>query len=116
MPLSVLIAVLAAALTGWAGWRAAADRPVIWRQLQAAAVVEVVILVQAVVAVVVAGTGDGPANAPVFWGYVAANAFVLPIAGAWSFAERTRWSSVVLLVAAFTVAFLQLRLWQVWTG
>ena len=36
------------------------------------------------------------------WGYVLTQLFILPIAAAWAFAERTRWSSVVLVVAALT--------------
>ena len=31
------------------------------------------------------------------WGYVLTQLLILPIAAAWAFAERTRWSSVVLL-------------------
>jgi hypothetical protein len=37
-----------------------------------------------------------------------------PLAAAWAFAERTRWSSVVLAGAALVVAFLELRLLQIW--
>lgn len=113
-PLAVLSAALAVVLAGWAGWRAARDLPVIWRQLQASAVVEAVLAIQAVVAVVMAATHGAPSDAATFWGYLVTTLIILPVAAAWSFAERTRWSSVVLLVAALTVAFLQLRLVQVW--
>lgn len=116
IPLAVLSAALAVALAGWAGWRATKDLPVIWRQLQAAAVVEAVLAIQAVVAVAMAVTRGAPADAATFWGYLVTTLIILPVAAAWSFAERTRWSSVVLLVAALTVAFLQLRLVQVWQG
>lgn len=111
----VLVAVaLALALAGWAAWRALRDRPVIWRQLIAGAVVEAVLLVQGVVCIVVAIVSDGPGDPPTFWGYLLTTVLVLPVAGAWAFAERTRWSSVVLLIAGLTVAFLQLRMVQVW--
>ena len=51
-----------------------------------------------------------------FWGYLVTALLLLPVAAAWAFAERTRWSSVVLLVAALTVAVMEWRLVQVWTG
>lgn len=115
-PLTWAVAAGALALAAWAGWRALRDRPVIWRQLVAGGVVEGLLLVEVVVAAVRSATGDGPADPWTFWGYLATTAVVLPVAALWSFAERTRWSSVVLLVAALTVAFLHLRLEQVWAG
>ena len=59
-------------------------------------------------------TGAPDVDAVLLWGYVLTQLLVLPIAAAWAFAERTRWSSVVLLVAALTVAFLEYRLLQIW--
>ncbi|KGM16520.1 hypothetical protein [Actinotalea fermentans] len=115
-PLAWAVAVGALALGAWAGWRAVVDRPVILRQLIAGGVVEALMLVEVVVAVVKGATGDGPADPWTFWGYLLTTLVVLPVAAAWSFAERTRWSSVVLLVASLTVAFLHVRLVQVWVG
>ena len=115
-PLAAAVAVLSLALAGWAGWRTIRNRPVILRQLLFAGVVEALMLVEFVVAVVRSIRGPGPADVLTFWGYLITALIVLPIAGAWAFAERTRWSSVVLLVAALTTAFLQLRLVQVWAG
>lgn len=115
-PLAGVIAVLSVLLAGWAAWRALRDRPVILRQLLAGAVVEALLVLAGVVAAVRAAAGDGPADAATFWGYLVTTLVVLPVAAAWAFAERTRWSSVVLVIAALTVAFLQLRLVQVWTG
>lgn len=115
-PLAWAVAAGSLALGAWAGWRTVRDRPVILRQLLAGAVVEALLVVQVVVAAASALGGDPPADPPTFWGYLVTTLFVLPVAAAWAFAERTRWSSVVLLVAALTVAFLQLRLVQVWTG
>lgn len=110
----MLVVALAVLLGLWAAWRTVRDRPVILRQLLFGGVVEALLVVQAAVAGVTAATGGGPRDGLTFWGYVVTSLLILPIAAAWSFAERTRWSSVVLLVAALTVAFLQLRLVQVW--
>lgn len=105
-------AVLCAVLAAWAGWRAARDRPVVLRQLYGTALVELYLVAQAViVAVHPAGGGSGGAK---FWLYAITQLALLPLAALWAFAERTRWSSVVLLVAALVVAFLQYRLLQVW--
>jgi hypothetical protein len=115
LPLSVLALVLCAALAGWAAWFVVRDRAVVLRQLFGAAAVEAVLVVQAVVAGVLQAGGH-EVDGPLFWGYLLTAALLLPIAAAWAFAERTRWSSVVLLVASLTVAFLQWRLWIIWEG
>jgi len=114
VPLALLVAALCLALAGWAAWFVVADRAVVLRQLWGGAVVEGVLLVQAVVLAVVQVTGDQDVDGVLLWGYVVTQLVVLPVAAAWAFAERTRWSSVVLVVAALTVAFLELRLMQVW--
>lgn len=114
MPLVWTAVVLSAVVGVWALVRTVLDRPVILRQLLVSAAVEVVLVLQAVAAAVSSARGQGPADGVTFWGYLVTTALVLPIAAAWAFAERTRWSSVVLLVAAATVAFLELRMVQVW--
>jgi 4-amino-4-deoxy-L-arabinose transferase-like glycosyltransferase len=113
-PIAVLVAVAALALAAWAGWWAVRDRAVVLRQLWGGAVVEGLMLVQAAVAGVRHATGTVPAEPAVFWSYVVTQLVLLPAAALWAFAERSRWSSVVLLVAALAVAFLQLRLNQTW--
>lgn len=115
--LTVVVASAALVLALWAGWSALRDRPVVLRQLWGGAVVEALLLVQAVVAGIRHATGaeaGAPAEPVVFWGYVVTQAALLPAAALWAFAERSRWSSVVLAVAAVAVAFLQLRLGQTW--
>ncbi|GAA4728780.1 hypothetical protein GCM10023216_20210 [Isoptericola chiayiensis] len=114
LPLVVLAVALCLALAGWAAWFALRDRAVVLRQLFAAGAVEAVLVVQAVVAGVLQAGGHA-VDGPLFWGYLLTAALLLPLAAVWAFAERTRWSSVVLLVAALTVAFLQWRLWIIWT-
>ena len=98
----------------WAGVFAARDRAVVLRQLWGAAVVEGALVVEFGVAIVRALGGADVPRAGLFWAYAVATLLILPLAAAWAFAERTRWSSVVLLVAAVTIAILQQRLFQVW--
>lgn len=114
LPLLYLVVALCVALAGWAGWFVVRDRPVILRQLWGGAVVEGALVVQMVVAGVVSATSGGASDPVLFWGYFVTALFLLPIAAVWAFAERSRWSSVVLAVAALTVAFLEWRLWQIW--
>lgn len=114
--LVVVVALLAVALAGWAAVFAARNRAVVLRQLWGAAVVEGVLVLQVLVGIVVTARGDGPADAATAWGYLATALVVLPVAAAWAFAERTRWSSIVLVIAAVTVVVMQWRLVQVWTG
>jgi hypothetical protein len=116
LPLLLLAVALCAALAAWALWFVVRDRAVILKQLFGAAAIEAVILVQAVVAGVLLATTDHAVDVPLFWGYVVTALVVLPIAAAWAFAERTKWSSVVLAVAAVTVGFLEWRLWQIWSA
>ncbi|MCK0118329.1 hypothetical protein MWU57_14940 [Isoptericola sp. S6320L] len=113
LPLFVLAVALCMALAGWAAWFAALDRAVILRQLFGAGAVEAVLVLQAVVAGVLQVRGHDVDGA-LFWGYLLTAALLLPIAAVWAFAERSRWSSVVLCVASLTVAFLQWRLWIIW--
>lgn len=111
---ATLAAVLAVVLAGWAGVRAARDRPVILRQLYGAGVVELALLGQAAVAAAAVAGGHDLAEPVTLWGYLLTAAVVLPAAGAWAFVDRTRWSSVVLLVGGLTVAVMELRVLQLW--
>ena len=113
-PARLAVDALCLALGAWAAWFVVRDRAVVLRQLWGAAVIEGVLVLQAAIAGILAATGSPDIDGVLLWGYVLTQALVLPIAAAWAFAERTRWSSVVLLVAALTVAFLEFRLLQIW--
>ena len=114
-PLTYLIMAAATAQALWALWFVVKDRAVILKQLWGGAVVEGLLLVQVVVAAVLLWTGDHNIAVGEFWGYLSTVLVILPFAAAWAFAERTRWSSVVMVVAAVTVVFLEWRLMQIWT-
>jgi hypothetical protein len=112
---TIAVAALALALGAWATLRLARDRPVILRQLIAGGVVELALLAQVVVAAVLTMSGHVLAEPVTFWGYIVFALVVLPGAALWAFADRTRWSSAVLLVAAATVGVMELRMWQLWS-
>lgn len=114
LPLSLAIFVAAVVVLVWACIFVARDRAVILRQLWAAAVVEELLIIQTVSAAVVLIVTHRDIIVWEYWGYVITTLLILPVAALWAFAERTKWSSVVLAVAAFTVVFLQWRLLQLW--
>jgi hypothetical protein len=109
----VLIAgslLLAVAALVWAAW----DRPIRLGHLVAGAVVEVALLVQVVLAVARLLAGTRPSSVPTFVGYLLGSLVVLPLGVLWALEERTRWSSVVLAVAAVTLALIVVRMNVVW--
>lgn len=111
-----IVAVLCGALALWATWSALRGRPVVLRQLVAGGAVEAAMLVQAVVAVVGQVRGHSPAEPVTFWGYLVTALLLLPVAAVWAMADRTRTSSVALLVVCVALLAMQARLWQVWAG
>lgn len=118
--IDAVVAVLAGgatALTVWGLVAARRGRAPGRAMLVGAVALEVVLVLQAVVAAVGVVTGDGPVGSTVlFVSYLATVVCVLPLAVWWAMSERDRWSSVVVAVAAFTVAAMVVRLWDVWEG
>lgn len=113
IPLAAAVALTTTALLCWAVWFVIRDRAVVLRQLWGAGVVEALLVVQLVIGGLLVARADD-VDALTFWGYLITILFVLPVAAVWAFAERTRWSSVVLAVACLTVIFLEYRLLQIW--
>lgn len=115
LPTVLITSALAGALGLWAAWYAVRGRPVLFKQLVGGAVVEVSLLAQVVVALVAGAGGDAPSEPWTFWGYLITALFLLPVAAVWAMADRTRTSSVALLVVCVAILAMQARVWQVWT-
>jgi hypothetical protein len=82
--------------------------------LVVAGVLEVLLLVQAVLAVVALAGGDTPPETATFAGYLA-GVVLVPVAGSlWARTERTRWAGTVMAVAGAVVAVMVWRLLQLW--
>ena len=82
--------------------------------LWGAALLEVLLLVQAGYAVVLLLGGERPADTPTFLGYLA-GIVLLPVAGAlWARTEPSRWAGTVLAVAAGAVGVMIWRLQELW--
>ncbi|MEO9323769.1 hypothetical protein ABFT23_09780 [Nocardioides sp. C4-1] len=80
------------------------------------AVYELVVIGQLVLGCVLLAQTDRDVEGVLFVSYLVGNALALPIGVFWSLAERTRWGTAVLGVAALTVVGLQLRLETIWAG
>jgi hypothetical protein len=80
----------------------------------AAAVLEVVLLVQAALAVAALLGGRRPPETGTFVGYLI-GIVLLPVAGVlWARSETSRWAGTVLAVAGAVVAVMAWRLLQLW--
>jgi hypothetical protein len=79
------------------------------------ALVELLLVAQVVVAIVAPGAGNPPIGNPVeFAVYLITALIIPPLAVFWGLIERSRWSSVVLGVAALAVAVMVYRMQQIW--
>lgn len=98
----------------WAGIWALRDRAVILKQLIAGGVVVALLLIQAIAAVVELAGGHELAEPGLFWGYLIVAVLLLPGGAVVAIAERSRWSSVVLVVLALALLVMEYRLLQIW--
>ncbi|HEX7835283.1 MAG TPA: hypothetical protein VF479_07425 [Pseudolysinimonas sp.] len=107
---AALLSGLLCVVLGLAG-RKPADLTVI-----ALVVVEVLLVVQIVLAIAAPAFGNTPTGNPLeFWVYLLSAAVIPPLAIFWALVERTRWSTVVLGVGALAVAVMAYRMHQIWT-
>ena len=112
--LLIIVGALAGALAGWAIISAWRDEPVQGVQMPAIVTVEAALVIQAVIVGVVQAGGHKVDDGVLLWGYLITSLIMIPIAFGWAFVERTRWSSVILAIAAAVVVVLQVRIWQLW--
>lgn len=84
--------------------------------LGATALVELLLIVQLVVAIVAPLTGNTATGSLLeFYTYLVSAILVPVAAAAWALIERSRWSTVILGVAGLGVAVMVYRMWQIWT-
>lgn len=84
--------------------------------LGALAIVELLLIVQLVVALIAPVAGNEPVgNLLEFYTYLI-SAILLPLAaGFWALVDRSRWSTVILGTAALAIAVMVYRMQQIWT-
>ncbi len=83
--------------------------------LGALVVIELLLVAQLVAAIIGPGLGNHPTgNIVEFYVYLISALIIPPAAIFWGLIERTRWSTVVLGVAAFAIAVMVVRMEQIW--
>ena len=113
-PLALVTALAALVGVAVTAVPAVRDRPVARWHLGVAAVVELAVVVQAVLAVVSLVGGHRPASPATFGGYLLTVLLVLPFTAAVALEERTRWGSAALALGFLTVSVLMGRLTVTW--
>lgn len=110
LAVTVCLAAAAACLV-----QLAMRRPVNDISLGAAAAVELLLLVQAVIAIVAPLAGNPPSGDLVeFWMYLVCALLIPPAAAFWALLNRGRASNAILLIALLAVAVMVYRMFQIW--
>jgi hypothetical protein len=112
--LALLVVILAAAAMIWGLITAIANKPPGKAQLLFAAFVELVVVAQSLIAGFRLILGFRPAELVTTIGYLIGIVILIPVAWLWANSERTRFSGVVLAVAALAVLGMTLRLVELW--
>ncbi len=113
--LQIVLAAICAVVAVWLVVLIVLDRrPDDW-VLGALVLIEVGLVVQLVIGLVQVFGAHGDLNVAAYVGYLVGALLVLPIGFVWSAGEPTRSGTGVLLVAVLAVAFLFLRVHQLWT-
>jgi len=82
----------------------------------ALALVELLLIVQIIIAIVAPLAGNPPTGSLLeFWVYLISAALIPPAAVAWALLERSRWSTFILGVAALAIAVMVWRMQAIWT-
>jgi len=83
--------------------------------LGAVALVEVLLVVQVVIAIAAPLSGNPPTGDLVeFWIYLVSAVLIPPAAVIWALVDRGRWSTAVLGVACLAIAVMVYRMGQIW--
>ena len=70
----------------------------------------------AVVAIIAPFAGNAPTGSALeFWVYLVSAVLLPPAAVAWALVERSRWSTVIMGIAALAVAVMVWRMQVIWT-
>lgn len=84
--------------------------------LAGAALTELLLVAQLVIAIIAPAAGNAPSGSIVeFYAYLISALIIPPAAIAWALLERTRWATVVVGVACLAIAVMVVRMQIIWT-
>ena len=115
-PLSYAIIAACLAYAAWSLYAVIRNRIPREPHVIGAGVIELLLVLQLVVAIVMMIVEGTPDQTALFVAYLAFTAVVVPVALIWALAEKSRWGTMVLVIAALVVPVLVLRLGQIWEG
>jgi hypothetical protein len=82
----------------------------------ALALIELLLIAQIIVAIVAPLVGNPPTGSLLeFWVYLVSAALLPPAGVFWALLERSRWSTVIMGIAALAVAIMVWRMQAIWT-
>lgn len=113
-PLATVVLTGSLVLAGWAAVETARARRVSGAQLLFAAVLELLLLLQAGAALFRLPAAGSSVDTITFVGYLLTTVLLLPVGALWAIGERSRWGNGVLALSGAVVAVLVLRLQQIW--
>ena len=80
------------------------------------ALLELLLIAQIVIAIVAPFAGNPPTGSLLeFWVYLLSAALIPPAAVGWALLERSRWSTVIMGIAALAVGIMVWRMYAIWT-
>ncbi len=79
------------------------------------ALVEVLLVVQLVIAIVAPSVGNPPSGSLIeFYAYLLSGLVIPPLAVFWALVERTRWSTIILGASCLAIAIMVYRMDVIW--
>jgi hypothetical protein len=80
------------------------------------ALIELLLIVQIVIGIVAPLTGNPPTGSLLeYWVYAVSAVLIPPAAVVWALLERSRWSTVIMGIAALAIAVMVWRMHVIWT-
>jgi hypothetical protein len=115
-PLSYAIIAACFGYAAWSLYAVARNRIPREPHVIGAGVIEVLLIVQLIVAIAMMFVEGRPDDLATFIAYLVFVLLVIPLALFWALAEKSRWGTMVLVIATLVVPVLVLRLGQIWEG